>query len=1356
MSRRALLAAAVLGAVHLAGGAARAASDYDFGMALMTKFGFDEEAEKFFSDLQRGTNKDIRLTGTFGLGGIKKLRADRTDDPAEAARLYVEAKKLINEFLRDASSNHTDRGAANAALVEIQKRYLRQLEGLINDPNVTKDAKDKALREAKAIFTPLISPLREDKKRAFSKLKPHRPWPERPSPAAIRAYLAAEAAMARYYGMVLQQAELFPRSSAERKKVAKDAVKEMEADSAFCEEGELAGFVVRLNYELGRAHVAEGDLKKASERFDEVLALDPFGRPAAVRQFIELHQLFAFHKKAEAYFDAEKWDETIKVVDDMFGALPQALNEPQGNGALLFKAEALFRKDEPDYPGAIREASKVVEKDLELWGNNANQLLARVLAALESDEHSVAMSAEILHGVAVGEVQLAYRERDPSKQQEHFEKAIYWLQKTIAATRAEGVKLQDRLKHGPTAWFELGSVYAKMDLWYEARFSFEAVLRYFAKDVVGRLIADLPAYADSIKEIEKDIKAGKIVVKEGEDLNKYAVLFERAAKDGSLKALLTALDTRLNKSANNFMVSARRRHNESKAQFDAERLDEAIEIQIAVNPGTRNRQAFNRGLLDRKAAEGHLKAKRYEKAVEKYEAACEKFLASAKALEATREDAYHLAGMAFYQVMSEMGKPEFAKKLPNLAKRAPEFGGKALKAFDSFMAAAARRPIDQLMPAEQKKRNGRTAKIDVARPVIHMALGRFREAVAAADEFLAREKKAAEYVPTVMWTRVRALREVAIEALGTPDEAAALAKVEGAADAIQTDAKEFAKGALSLKAAIFNAAAEKLRALAEKAEETDKQALTARADKYSRLNARFTKELIDKEPEVTLAFLLSLATQFYNQKAYVGARELYVDRILKEWDPNGTGQKMVISEDAFEAAAKSARLGDFKNETALKKARERIKALKELVFGEPIEERRDRRYSGVIHPSKKMNWSKAYKEISAILAEAPRLTSGPELKKVADELVFRIQMMTVKLNLADCDMALARKLAGSKPEEAAKLFEEAAGHVKKVREYYWRDNELRFVEAEAYEHLGKLLEARNLYIDASRHSPEDSPNRYRALIAFSKATFRMAEAEKDPEKAEKLFRKAGAYPFSLINTSESEDAYRNIWPEAKEFLAKCDAGIEALGKKVVDESKLAKIEDVRGYSREVSADDEKLHVQLRIVDARIKTGEADPKKRDEALKGAFEVHLARLPDRALDAVTGQQRQGALKKAEADVARRTFLVRFLYQSPFKDFILKKDAVRLGVLAKENDPIPVSLLSEKALKAAKALGYVTKDDKLVPRGELPESDRELLRRELDAVEEEAPEGATEGEAAPAPAPEGDAAGADAAAPAEEVAP
>ena len=275
MSRRALLAASVLGAAILASGRAGTASDYDFGMALMTKFGFDEEAEKFFSDLQQGTARDVRLTGTFGLGGIKKLLADRADDPAKAAKLYVEAKKLINEFLRDSSSNHPDRGAANAALVEIEKKYLARLKGIINDPNATKEAKEEALREAKGIFKRLIGPLRDDKKKTFSDLKPHLPWPERPSPAAIKAYIAAEGAMARYYGMVLQQAELFPKSSADRKKIAKDAVKEMEADSTFCDEGSLAGFVLRFSYELGRAHVAAGDLKKASERFDEVLDLDP-------------------------------------------------------------------------------------------------------------------------------------------------------------------------------------------------------------------------------------------------------------------------------------------------------------------------------------------------------------------------------------------------------------------------------------------------------------------------------------------------------------------------------------------------------------------------------------------------------------------------------------------------------------------------------------------------------------------------------------------------------------------------------------------------------------------------------------------------------------------------------------------------------------------------------------------------------------------------------------------------------------------------------------------------------------------------------------------------------------------------
>jgi hypothetical protein len=1368
MSRRVLLAIACLGVVHLGGGAARAASDYDFGMALMTKFGFDQEAEKFFTGLQRGANRDIRLTGTFGLGGIKKLRADRADDPAKAARLYVEAKKLIKEFLRDASGNHPDRGAANAALVEIQKKYLVQLQEVMKDPRATKDAKDKALREAKGIIKNLIGPLREDKKKAFDALKNFRPWPERPSRAAIKAYVAAEGALARYYGMALRHAELYPKSSAEGKRIALEAAKEMQADSGFCDEGELAGFVLRFNYELGRAYVAAGDLKKADESFGAVLDQETFGKRAAVRQFVEVLQLYAYYMKAKAYYEAGKWDETIKIVDAMFGTLPQALNENQGNGALLFKAESLFRKDPPDYPGAIREAKKVVEKDKKPWPNNANQLLARVLAALESDAQSVPMSPEILHGVAVGEVQLAYGERDPSKRQAHFEKAIYWLQKTIAATRSEGVKLKTRLEHGPSAWFELGIIYSKMGLWYESRFSFEAVLRYSAKDVVGRMLAGQAKYADRIREIRKDIKAKKIVAEEeGEDVNAYAYLFDEAAKEPSLKGLLGGLETRLKKSANNLMVAARRRHNESRSDFDQKRLNEAIIILIVVNPAKKKDLDFNLGLLARAEAEGLLKKGDIAGAVAKYEEACGLFRSAGVARKARRELAYHLAGMAYYKVMSQLGKPDVQKKLPVLAKRLGEFGEKALKAFDGFAAEVARSE-DDLAPPEKKTRDGRIAKADVARPVILMALGRFKDAVAAADEFLAGDKKHPEHVPTVMWTRVRALREVAIASLGTADEAAALGKVVRAADAVKTDAKAYAKAALSLKAAVFNAAASKLRDLAEKAEGAEKQALLARADDYGRKNAKYTKELIDEEPEVTLGFLLSLARQFYDQKAYEGARELYVDRILKEYDPNGTGQKMVIAEDMFEAAAKSARLGDFKNETALKKARKRIRALKELVFGEPIEERRDRRYTGVIHPSKKMNWGKAHGEIVAILKEAPRLTSGPELGKVRDELVFRIQMLQVKLKLAECDMALARKFAESKPEEAGKLFEEAAGYARKVREYYWRDNELRFTEAEAYERLGRLQEARDLYTEAAIKSREDTPNFYRARISFSELLYRMGEAEQDKKAAVGLIRKAMGFADLLVRTSESKDAWKKVWPEAADFVAKCEAAIKARGEKIALFE--GEIKDDPGYDISISPEDLDLITQINIVENRIKQGAAKEEDRQKLVREVFEVHLSQLPDKALKAVEGKllqgRKRGGLSKEEGKIARRRFFVRFLYQSPFKYYKLQKLAVKLGVVAKDNAPIPVALLSPKALKVAKALGYVTKDDKIVPRDELPERDRELLRRELDAVEEEekapegAKEGAAEGGAAPAPAPapaaEEGAVGADAAAPAGEVAP
>ena len=124
MSTRTLLATLLVGAAAFQRAPARAASDYDFGMALMTEFGFDTEAEKFFKDLQGGGDRSKRLTGTFGLGGIKKLRAEqasRASRSAQATQLYNEAKKYIQEFLDDAPSDHPDRGAATGALLDIEK-----------------------------------------------------------------------------------------------------------------------------------------------------------------------------------------------------------------------------------------------------------------------------------------------------------------------------------------------------------------------------------------------------------------------------------------------------------------------------------------------------------------------------------------------------------------------------------------------------------------------------------------------------------------------------------------------------------------------------------------------------------------------------------------------------------------------------------------------------------------------------------------------------------------------------------------------------------------------------------------------------------------------------------------------------------------------------------------------------------------------------------------------------------------------------------------------------------------------------------------------------------------------------------
>jgi tetratricopeptide (TPR) repeat protein len=518
-------------------------------------------------------------------------------------------------------------------------------------------------------------------------------------------------AMVDYYKLAFIETETM--RDEDKKVFLARIVAEIKGDIDFYESRDFWAIVLRLRYELGRAHVLAGDVEKACrEGFDVVV--DVTGCRSS--DWLDTLMLYAYYKKSKAMFDAGRFDDAVATVNSMFDAIPQALNSNQGNGALLYKAEALILKDPPAYHAACRAATNVVVRANGNWPNNANRLLARILAFAEADKLSIGLSPEIMHGVAVGEVQLAYREVNAVARRRHFEKAIVWLQRTIAATRALDVKLGTRLKHEPAAWFELGIIYSKLDLWYEASFAFEAVTTRFSKARVGRMLAGERRLQQSLADVRRRIASGDVAAEDGYDPpGENELLNDEAAKMPEWSEILKKLDGRRRKSANNLMVAVRRSHQDSRSDFDEERLNRILGVH--PNPHKDRGIDFHRGLLARAQAQGYAKKGETREAVERWKKAAGFFLAHTRESESKRTFAYRLRGECLLEAMK--ATLVLAAKEPGLRSEAKRLGREAYRAFEAFEreAESARSEPDEAATKKlaQRLRSSAEAKAEIKR-----------------------------------------------------------------------------------------------------------------------------------------------------------------------------------------------------------------------------------------------------------------------------------------------------------------------------------------------------------------------------------------------------------------------------------------------------------------------------------------------------------------------------------------------------------------------------------------------------------------------------------------------------------------
>jgi len=526
-------------------------------------------------------------------------------------------------------------------------------------------------------------------------------------------------AMLRYYNHGLHTCNGLAKGA--RSGLLARIVREIKRDIDFYEANDLGGVVLRLRYELGRALALAGDVDRACrEGFDLAIKTHaPAGATDQMREYVDLHHSYAFYMKAKSLFGAGRFDEVIATVDSMSGRFPQALDTDQGNQALLYKAEALTLKDPPDHEAALRDAKRVIQKGKGRWPTIANMLIMKVSATVQRDEVDADLPPRAWLQTALGLSQRAARATDAAERRRLRESAVDACRRAISACRGRAIALRERLDIESSAWFELGMVYSRMALWYEASFAFDAVTKRFSEVSVGRMLAKERGLQDALAEVRRRIASGDVKADEGDDPpSEHELLYAEAAKTPEWSETLKKLEERSRKSANNLMVAARRGLRDSRSDFDRKRLDDLVGGDR--DPAKARDLDFHLGLLARAEAEGHAKRDETRKAIERWKAAAGRFGDTARANEAKRALARHLEGQCLLE--AAMATLFLAEKEPGLKAEAKRLGHEAYRAFEAFENDAQSAGPGPDVAAAKK----RAARLDLAaeaKTVIEKAFG---------------------------------------------------------------------------------------------------------------------------------------------------------------------------------------------------------------------------------------------------------------------------------------------------------------------------------------------------------------------------------------------------------------------------------------------------------------------------------------------------------------------------------------------------------------------------------------------------------------------------------------------------------
>jgi len=1130
--RRLIAAAAALVLLAGARGARAAeprAGEYEFGRALIEKLGYADLAREHFEGLVRKGGSG-QLEGILGMGTLKKHLASRAAADAERTRLYSEAIAHFKEFLRKCGERSRLRPTAARELAGV---HLAHVEALVRQIKSETDAAGLAelVSSAEKLFDGALKSLVEEALRASEKASE--------APASVRPLEAAFVASQRVLNMMLKKTDIYAKGSARRSEHVKAVI--AEADAAIERFLEYDLVVKWFELAKGRAFGQIGDYERACEQgFDPVIALDPRRIPAAARPYVHTLRKQALYLKARCAHETAHHKDAVSTVDLMIALeYRDSIKEAIGKGAVVVKADSL--RDLERFSEAMRSLEPIVKhtKEGEPWRNTVHQKRGGIWKTAAAAGARLDAGPAELRSAGLG----LYRLKD-------YEQSVAAYRQAVAAARDPETPYLDRLRWEPRCWFEMGLAYHKMQLLNESALCFETVLDEFSPRVLGERFASEARWRSALHKIRERVEAGEYAGRLRP--NVYVELYKEIGKRRPYSEIFPEIDDKVARSAGNVLKVMGGERARSGAGGDDAMYIRFLEKVVEVDPSMASDiQYFKHKMLCEHGEDALDEARKLLKADP--EAAAKALRRGVKTMQlgasglqevartsARREDALYRAADACYRIVSALDAAR--KKIEGVTPgEIEDFGRRALAGYEAYERFAAGTPAPSVQSG--KVRRSRRSNVCLARPLIHLAMGDARKAIAGCRRYLATDGRNAAHDPLVMWTEFKAHRRLARAAnapLAQMDEG--LKGMSSLARAMKSHskAKRFHMTAGNYLAATYIESANVLirrrreRSTAEPAAAEGRSALEKeltlldrRIRAYRLAGAEWMKEVLGGKP--TMQKLGYVGNVFFELRMYSEARAMY-DRLLGTYDPDGDLQTREIRRGDF---AEMREKIWYDSERKLKRARADFDLIADCIFDAqgvremPIEKRTEnlRDYDRAIEVIARMVGEKGY---------ARDIEPKADLEAVRAELEKRLAFLFAARRIGKCSLHLARE-AEARAETKAALtdWRRARDTFAGLLDYWHADVEIRFGLARAHAALGasdpaSRAKARDIYIEIADKVAEKSDHWLAANRELSEVFLAMGEAQK-----------AAAFPLKLKLTMP--EYARKHWPDLDEFIERCEA-----------------------------------------------------------------------------------------------------------------------------------------------------------------------------------------------------------------------